>query len=100
MVLSILSTWSCRIQTSLSETYKYLPLKEGTSELRVLALHPGEWHEDILCSLCTVLLDSNPDFEALSYVWGSPNNLRTIWLHGLPHAVTANLHSALKHLRK
>jgi hypothetical protein len=45
--------------------------------------------------------NTNPDYIALSYVWGDqhPACSVTIRIHGSPVVVTPNLHSALKRLR-
>lgn len=40
-----------------------------------------------------------PEFNALSYVWGNPNDKTNIVINSKPVAVTCNLESALRHLR-
>lgn len=47
-----------------------------------------------------VTLDEHPVYDALSYVWEDPTNLRSIWLSGHSHPATANLEIAPRHLRK
>lgn len=45
------------------------------------------------------LADASPAYEALSYVWGNPTVTLPILLDGQDFQVTANLASALRHLR-
>jgi hypothetical protein len=68
-------------------------------EIRLIRLLPGQWLDEIRCVLFDVHLNDNPQYETLSYVWGSARVKRTIRLNGKPHATTVNLESALRHLR-
>lgn len=54
----------------------------------------------IRCVFSVVALDDQPQFEALSYVWGNPTSDAVVELEGRAVRVTSNLHSALKHLRR
>jgi hypothetical protein len=47
----------------------YLPLKE--KEIRLLKIHPGPNESSMHCSLEIVAEDHLPNYEPLSYVWGS-----------------------------
>jgi hypothetical protein len=38
-------------------------------------------------------------YDALSYVWGNPDEKRSIFIHKHSFDVTVNLHAALSHLR-
>lgn len=69
-----------------------------TDEIRVLWLQPGKWTDPIVCELSNVCLGA-VEYRALSYVWGSRFNMRSIRLNGYSYPVTLNLESALKHLR-
>ncbi|KAF2999466.1 hypothetical protein E8E13_008243 [Curvularia kusanoi] len=44
--------------------------------------------------------DHHVKYEAISYVWGDPNDRKTIYLHGHTFTVTKNLYSALLHMRR
>ncbi|KAE9377499.1 HET-domain-containing protein, partial [Stipitochalara longipes BDJ] len=79
--------------------YLYQPLDSTVRGIRVLLLEAGPKYADIRCQLRHERLDSNPNYEALSYVWGNTNNRRAISLHGHTHRVTASLECALRHLR-
>ena len=68
-------------------------------EIRLIRLLPGQWLDEIHCILFEVHLNDNPQYEALSYVWGSASVKRIIRLNSQPHATTVNLESALRHLR-
>lgn len=45
----------------------YQPLPIGGHHIRLLSVMLGSWNEDIRCATRQVSLDSNPDYEALSY---------------------------------
>jgi hypothetical protein len=85
------------------ETFKYQTLTNPDS-IRLLIIHPARPSLVIHCSLeYTTLSDCYGDiydqYTALSYVWGDPNNQRTIFLDDQPFNITANLAAALEDLR-
>ena len=53
--------------------YKYSALDESAKEIRLMTLLPGRFEDNISITLETVILTKKhtPQFEALSYVWGS-----------------------------
>lgn len=68
--------------------------------IRLLILLPCEHREaPIECRLETVDLSANTKFEALSYVWGDPSIRVDIIVNKHVLNVTANLGTALRHLR-
>ncbi|KAE9370097.1 HET-domain-containing protein, partial [Stipitochalara longipes BDJ] len=67
--------------------------------IRLLTLHPGTPSAGISTSLSLVNLQDYPYYEALSYVWGSPNPRKPITLSGRSFTVTENLYAALEELR-
>ncbi|CVL00511.1 hypothetical protein FPRO06_06136 [Fusarium proliferatum] len=77
----------------------YQPLRSSSS-FRLLELLPSSNRTDPLVGR---LVDSDitfqPDYEALSYVWGDITPLRYINLGDQEISITPNLHSALVHLR-
>ena len=95
-------------------SYTYSPLDVIASKIRLLTLLPGPFEADIRINLDSTVLseDHVPQFEALSYAWGSsetpaevfislekrriaataPAGVRTL-------AVTQNLATALRYLR-
>ncbi|KLU88857.1 hypothetical protein, variant [Magnaporthiopsis poae ATCC 64411] len=87
--------------------YTYTSLPEGG--LRILRLLPSPNQESrIECQLITSMLDSGRTrpYDALSYVWGSEDGKRPIYMvdgnggnNGNELRVTANLHVALLQLR-
>lgn len=86
-----------RDQEQLAALYK--PLDSNRSEIRLVTLNPGNFADDIRCSLSTVSLDDGISYEALSYVWGDPGSTRQIVIDGLPARVTDSLETALRYLR-
>lgn len=91
---------------STADIYRYTPLPPNAPHsIRLLSLLP---HSDpaagIQCNLSEYsLVDSNGEgahlYEALSYVWGDPTDRGRISVNGKYMSITANLHSALRHLR-
>lgn len=81
--------------------FQYRPLDSARREIRLLVLHPvaGVWSSfSYSCSLIHVSLEENPDYEALSYVWGSEAKKQIILVDGQRLFITANLADALDHL--
>lgn len=78
----------------------YAPLEPLRREIRVVELAPGNFNDDIHCTLRTLSLDDNPTYEALSYVWGDFNVTDFINLDGSRFEATINLKLALQHLRR
>ncbi|TVY80898.1 Heterokaryon incompatibility protein 6, OR allele [Lachnellula suecica] len=70
------------------------------SEIRLVQLLPGQWADKIHCRLQHAYLANRPSYKALSYAWGSPRATRPILVNGCQHAVTVNLESALRRLRR
>lgn len=104
-----------------SEKYAYAPLPAG-HWIRLLTLQPGAPGSRIDIELGNALLDSRPDYEALSYEWGLPGLLKvpnyhnaksnSLWdlditiqlqaqVYSGGHAlvITKNLHGILNQLR-
>lgn len=81
-------------QTSL---YSYEPLFEKHS-IRILSVLPGSGNELIRCELQKAPL-ATAEYEALSYVWGSPEKPCRIQCDGKTLNITQNLYVALLRLR-
>ena len=84
-------------------TFPYRPLDEPDS-IRLIRLHPAPSSQaEVKCSLIHSTLkiygDIYDDYTALSYVWGDPNDTKSIWIDGIPFPTTINLFSALRDLR-
>ena len=81
--------------------YEQLPLTD--SQTRVLALHPPSSNGTLeSCSLEVITLAPEPSkaYVALSYVWGDASVTKDIIVNGVTLAVTSNLMSALRDIRK
>lgn len=77
---------------------KYKPLVN--SEIRLIRIDESDSPEGyVSCSMQHFELDSEPEYSALSYVWGDPNERSTIFVNGIKFDVTLSLHSALNALR-
>jgi hypothetical protein len=84
-------------------SHNYYPLLSPGSDIRLLRLMPNEDETPIQCQLFNYSLQESSKgthlYEALSYVWGSPETSKSISIdeHNLP--VTENLHTALSRLQ-
>lgn len=87
------------IQSTAADPLIYRPLDPLSRQIRLLTLHSGTEGEHVECHLEHVSLEENPEYTALSYVWGDPTHPRTILLHNVPFPVTTNLHAALRSIR-
>jgi hypothetical protein len=77
--------------------YQGLPTQD---HIRIIVLEPGSGDDPIRCILRTVPLDeAGCQYEAISYVWGSPNNVTEIECDGQMISVTVSLASALRRFR-
>lgn len=83
---------------TLLEPYQYAPISSRV-EIRCVTLEPGKSDEPLVCTLCTHQLDSEPHFEAVSYVWGKGPRSCQISCDGRQLLITPNLRSALRQCR-
>ncbi|KAI1300617.1 heterokaryon incompatibility protein-domain-containing protein [Xylaria venustula] len=78
----------------------YRPVSLERKGIRLLRVHPSECFDDVLqCSLLQENLDDAPEYEALSYVWGSLQFTQDILVDAKPFKITENLDCALRYLR-
>ncbi|KAK7531184.1 heterokaryon incompatibility protein-domain-containing protein [Phyllosticta citricarpa] len=87
------------VPTQQDPQYQYSPL-EGRS-FRIVKLLPGERHDKPQCDILHASMDDNPEYEAVSYVWGHGGR-RHLVLCASSNAilkVTANCIRCLKELR-
>lgn len=80
--------------------YSYNKLNPERREIRLCALHRGSLDDPLICTLKTVSLDDNPEYESLSYVWGEPIFNKEIEVNKDTTMLTTSLHTALRYLRK
>jgi heterokaryon incompatibility protein (HET) len=66
---------------------------------RLLVFKPGYKDSKIRCDLITSRISEAPDYEALSYVWGSSVKPGIVWCNGKILKVTSNLYAALRTVR-
>ena len=85
-----------------TSTTLYSPLDDTLSQIRLLEINTRRSSDFVpfSCRLRTVSLDDAPDFFALSYVWGDPKKRKDVTINGITMSVTANLESALRHVRR
>jgi tetratricopeptide (TPR) repeat protein len=81
------------------ESLFHSPLDDSKRDIRLTELLPGSIDDEISCRLFTVSLNTAPEYEALSYMWGDLKDTRAIYVNQTVHNVTSNLHSALTRLR-
>ncbi|KAH8653856.1 heterokaryon incompatibility protein-domain-containing protein [Xylariales sp. PMI_506] len=81
------------------DIYQYRSLRSQEEEIRLFVLSPGEEDEPVAGELKIVSLRDRLQYDALSYVWGSPDLKHDIYIQGRVFKVVANLHKVLKDLR-
>lgn len=88
------------METSIAPSgdYAYEALQSEKRQVRLVTLLAGT-KAIIETTLSTVSLDVNPQFEALSYVWGDPSITLPIAADGHTFQVTENLEAVLNRLR-
>jgi Heterokaryon incompatibility protein (HET) len=97
--------------------YASMPIDPAKHEIRLLDIQPRggdssniapdlqtsistdeRWHPRVQCSMRRACLDDSPEYIALSYAWGNPNDMCLILLDNMEFSVRVNLESALYHL--
>jgi hypothetical protein len=82
--------------------YVYTPLRHDRGEIRLLKLLPLSSSSDIKIQVVNVPSSTRSAYEALSYVWGSPERTHRVTVKGLSGAylsISQNLMVALHRLR-
>src|SRR3569833_286637 len=80
--------------------YRYHGLDEAEGQIRLIQLFPGQESDDTLCGrLMAVDLNTDPEYDAVSYVWGDPQRRFSLVIDGQLLPITENLHIALRGLR-
>ncbi|KAI1480968.1 heterokaryon incompatibility protein-domain-containing protein [Daldinia eschscholtzii] len=67
---------------------------------RLIFLERGVWNSPLRCRLETRELNNASIYRALSYAWGSPSVTKPITVNNINMAITINLDTALRHLRR
>jgi hypothetical protein len=86
------------VGSSDAATYPNIDTRKG-GQFRIIRLHPGQFHDPIRIDLFTEELSSLPEYDALSYVWGTEISGLPVTVNGRVLKVTANLEIALRYLR-
>ena len=76
-------------------TSLYEPLNYAKKEFRLLHCSPSQCPDHLDCRMEVVSLDDDPQYFALSYVWGNEPPKHTIHVNSYEMLVTTNLKSAL-----
>lgn len=79
----------------------YQPLDEARQEIRVLIVEPGNFTDELRCSLRVVSsLDTPiPKYETISYAWGNASRRTTLRLHGKHVQVPKGSLAAVRRMR-
>ncbi|KAF2729234.1 hypothetical protein EJ04DRAFT_556253 [Polyplosphaeria fusca] len=88
--------------------YEYKALERPGSQIRIVTICTGKWHEDIVCIMRDYEFDATtPPYETLSYVWGDPlyvwgdsTNARVVEVNKKSFGVTDNLFYAMRRIRE
>jgi hypothetical protein len=80
------------------ETFRYDTLTDNGS-FRVVILLPGKYQDGLQCDFKTYQVSSPPEYEALSYVWGTQSRAIPLLSDGKQIFITGTLDLALRRLR-
>ncbi|KAK0120453.1 hypothetical protein ONS96_010667 [Cadophora gregata f. sp. sojae] len=84
----------------INESFIYTDLIASKNEIRLVTIEPAQSSEaPIVASLHHASFDDNPQYDALSYTWGSPVDPIAITLNDQTFNVTQGLHLALTSFR-
>ncbi|KAK5997802.1 Heterokaryon incompatibility 6-like protein [Cladobotryum mycophilum] len=78
--------------------FQYLPLRDDQS-IRILTLEPGSGANPLVGSLGTEQLGSRPEYEAISYVWGTGGRHSELVCDGAALPLTQSIYDALCRVR-
>ncbi|KAI0467724.1 heterokaryon incompatibility protein-domain-containing protein [Xylaria cf. heliscus] len=79
-------------------TYEYTAIATPRT-IRLMHLHSGTETDPIHVSLVTTALDSVPDFESISYCWGSEQDRCQVICDGASLSITSSLFTGLAYFR-
>ena len=79
--------------------YRYKPLQNFQTDIRILKLLPSTEPDEICCSLETYSTNDNPFYIAVSYEWGDPEPEIDIRIDGRPFRIRHNLWLFLHYLQ-
>ena len=75
----------------LKDFYKHEPIAQLYLTSRVLLLYPGEGPEQLQGRLVPLYIGQGQGYQALSYVWGTSNTVKSILIDGKKLPVTEGL---------
>lgn len=79
----------------------YRSLDQSQRQIRLVTILPSEDDEgQVACQLETVSLDDDPEYAALSYVWGDATITTDILVNDIPFSATTNLVAGLLQFRR
>ncbi|KAI1414920.1 HET-domain-containing protein [Hypoxylon sp. FL1857] len=83
------------------DSYCYVPfgIEPECNQFRILTLLPGSGEQPLECILEHGDIGKSPPYEAISYVWGDPEDKVEITCNGKTLAITAGLAVVLRHFR-
>jgi hypothetical protein len=96
----IITVWPILWKALSMEGGRFIPIPPDSKSIRLLLLEPGHQDNDIYCSLRIAHFEDEPEYEALSYVWGQQDITELIECSGKQIPVTRSLASALRVLRR
>ncbi|MCJ1275883.1 hypothetical protein MMC21_003688 [Puttea exsequens] len=80
--------------------YSQAPLVQGSREIRILNLGPGQFDDPLRGNLIIESLDYDDlHYTALSYTWSGATDKSMIYINKVPLRITENLESALRQFR-
>ncbi|KAF1995302.1 hypothetical protein P154DRAFT_500448 [Amniculicola lignicola CBS 123094] len=88
---------STQASCTITDRYEYQPLCQSTCDIRLLRVIPNDGNHNLknipACQISHTSLHEDPNFVALSYVLGDPNDLRIIILENRPIQCSTSTHT-------
>ncbi|KAF7547774.1 hypothetical protein G7046_g8904 [Stylonectria norvegica] len=85
-------------ETPAVSSFEYTKFEDNFS-IRILTLEPGTGDDPLVGHLSVENLDFNPDYEAISYVWGTEGRSSQILVDGKMLPLTRSIQGALQRMR-
>jgi hypothetical protein len=86
---------------ALVSAFEYTSINSSLKDIRVLNIYPGDQADDLTLAfdVVRILNNSELDFEAISYRWGSLDGKRPVLLNGRLFTLTSSQDQMLRNLR-
>ncbi|KAF2144178.1 uncharacterized protein K452DRAFT_154350 [Aplosporella prunicola CBS 121167] len=90
---------NCDHGSSIPNAVFEYPLLQELTQIRLLRIKPGKLGDPLVCELYPITMDSDPEYESLSYAWGDKTITVEIECQKSRMNIAHSLHDALQRIR-